>query len=127
MAKPPARPKPIRPGNARGKRAAIIATAVIIAGVGTVVLVNRDDAEDTATLEQIVDLVPEPLASDEIRGAGADLGSDGAMPDLEAGGWIQIVDRDTGKLAQQYRFTRLDPTPAGLPANSDRNKPVLMK
>ncbi len=90
-------------------RSAIIATAVIIAGVGIVILINRDTGDDTATLEKIVDLVPEPLASDEIQGAGSELASDGVMPDLEAGGWIQIVDRDTGKLALQYRFARLDP------------------
>ena len=121
MAKPMAKPKPVRPGNAGGKRAALIAAAVIAVGLGIVVILNRDktDPADRATvsLEPIVDLVPEPLARDEIRTAGSDPTADGAMPDLDAGGWIQIVDRDTGKLAQQYRFTRLDPTPAGLPAN----------
>ena len=120
MAKPMARPKPVRPGNAAGKRAALIAAAVIIAGLGVVVILNRDKADQTgATVSQepIIDLVPEPLARDEIRAAGSDPTAEGAMPDLEAGGWIQIVDRDTGKLAQQYRFTRLDPTPEGLPAN----------
>jgi len=116
-----ARPKPVRPGNAWGKRGAFIAAAVIVVGLGIVVVLNRDKSGQaggsTASLVPIVDLVPEPLASDEIRAARSGLSADGAMPDLDAGGWIQIVDRDTGKLAQQYRFTRLDPTPAGLPAN----------
>ena len=121
MARPMARPKPIRPGSAGGRRAALIAAAVIVVGLGTVVVLNRDNTDQaagrTASLEPIVDLVPEPLASDEIRTAGSGPTANGGMPDLDAGGWIQIVDRDTGKLAQQYRFTRLDPTPAGLPAN----------
>ncbi len=115
-----ARPKPIRPGNAAGKRAALIAAAVIIVGLGVIVILNRDNADEAGapvSLEPIVDLVPEPLARDDIRAAGSDPTAEGAMLDLEAGGWIQIVDRDTGKLAQQYRFTRLDPTPKGLPAN----------
>ena len=102
-------------------RAALIAAAVIVVGLGIVVILNRDNADEAAARTTspvpIVDLVPEPLASDEIRTAGSGLATDGAMPDLDAGGWIQIVDRDTGKLAQQYRFTRLDPTPEGLPAN----------
>lgn len=105
---------------ARAKRAAFIAAGVIVAAIGLVVVLDLDGdpqpGNDTA-VDLIIDLVPEPLARDEGSRSGIDPAAGGRMPQLEAGAWIQMVDMDTGKLAQQYRFARMDPTPEGMPAN----------
>ena len=116
--------KPLRPVStdiARARRAAFIAAGVIVAAIGLVIVLdfNGDDPQSglDAGVDLIIDLLPEPLDSDDVRTGGIDPAADGTMPDLDAGGWIQIVDKDTGKLAQQYRFARLDPTPEGMAAN----------
>ncbi|MCH7798580.1 MAG: hypothetical protein IID28_09075, partial [Planctomycetes bacterium] len=113
--------RPARTDTARGKRAAFIAAGVIVAAIGLVVVLDLDgDAPEPGSdtgADMIIDLVPEPLAKDDVRTGGIDPAAGGTMPELEAGGWIQIVDKETGRLAQQYRFARLDPTPEGMGAN----------
>ncbi len=101
------------------RRIALIAAGVVVVGVGLLIALNPDKNAGEANLDDalIIDLLPEPLASDEVRHSGTNPALDGTMPELEAGGWIQIVDKDTGRLAQQYRFRRLDPNPQGMPAN----------
>ena len=113
--------RPARTDTARAKRAAFIAAGVIVAAIGLVVVLDLDgDAPEPGSdtgADMIIDLVPEPLAKDDVRTGGIDPAAGGTMPELEAGGWIQIVDKETGRLAQQYRFARLDPTPEGMGAN----------
>ena len=100
------------------RRLSLIAAGVLIAGVGLVVLLNRepppagpgDDDED------VIELIPEPLAVDDIGGRLFDPRTDTRMPVLAEGGSIQSTDEE-GNLAQQYRFDRLDPNPPGMPAN----------
>jgi len=113
--------RPARTDTTRAKRAAFIAAGVIVVAIGLVVVLDFDgDAPqpglDTG-VDLIIDLVPEALARDEVRTGDADPAAGGTMPKLEAGGWIQVIDKETGKLAQQYRFARLDPTPENMGAN----------
>ena len=116
-------PKPSRPSTKirvnPTKRIALIAGGVVVVGIGLLIALNFDKDGGQANLDDafIIDLMPDPLTSDEVRRTGTNPAIDGSMPVLEAGGWIQIVDTDTGRLAQQYRFQRLDPNPQGMPAN----------
>jgi len=101
------------------KRIALITGGVVVVGVGLLIALTPDKNAGQVNLDDtiIIDLLPEPLASDEVRRSGTNPALDGTMPELKAGGWIQIVDKDTGRLVQQYRFRRLDPNPPGMPAN----------
>ena len=97
--------RPISTG--KGKRLTMVACGVLLGGVLLVVVLNVDTGRRTVEPEfdDFIELVPGPLASGDIEAAA--LGeADATMPVLESGGWIQIVDPQTGLLAQQYRFER---------------------
>ena len=65
--------------------------------------------------EGFTDLIPRrPPDSDSPVGA-LDSRRVTMLPDLDEGGWIETFDRTTGKLAQRYRFERLDPNPPTQP------------
>jgi len=96
-------------------RSPLVATA-LAASVGAVILLVAVWIEPTAEAPQAAkspriveakDLPsPGPLRADEGTGGGAALESRGVS--LDQGAWVQVAD-DTGRLAQQYSASRIDP------------------
>ncbi len=93
-----------------------IAGGLLLAGTLLVALLIIDTGprtDERRKFDEAIELIPGPLAQDEITAATSDPGAGSSMPVLAAGGWIQTVDSETGRLSQQYRFDRLDPNPPG--------------
>jgi lipopolysaccharide export system protein LptA len=98
---------------------AVVASAVLVAGLLLVVVLNIDQSPggetDVDDLSEPAELVPRPLTADDLDAEAFDPEGMSTLPVLAEGGWIQVAD-EQGKLAQQYRFDRLDPNPPGKPA-----------
>ena len=96
-------------------RSPILAT-VLAAVVGLAILLvavwiePKAEAPQAAKSPRIVDAKdlpsPGPLRPDEATGGGAALESRGVS--LDQGAWVQVAD-ETGRLAQQYSASRIDP------------------
>ena len=119
MAKQP--PKDRRPAKARGTPRAptliigsllVAVVLVIIAKVGR----EGDQRESEYYSDDVIELIPEPLTDYGGSGKRLDFQATIDPPSLDAGGWINIFDPQSGRLAQRHRFDRLDPSPPGLPA-----------
>ena len=80
-----------------------------------IVLFNLGDRKpmqsETAMIDDVINLLEAPTQSsvDVVDISSSDVGVT-----LRAGGWIQQTDTN-GNLAQQYRCTALDPSPANMP------------
>jgi hypothetical protein len=116
--KPAEEPPPVRTGH--GRRVALIAGgAMLVAVVALVAWSARFGGPapgDEQQPEDVIELIPGPLANRAPSGRRFDPEADSGMPELAEGGRIQSTDAD-GNLAQEYRFRRLDPNPPGMPAN----------
>lgn len=107
-------PPPIRRRSARS--ISLIAAAAVFGALLIIVVMNIDpEADSDDNDDAVIELVtPAPLTDDERQGVDPEAGV-AMQPRLERGGWVQFTDRETGRLAQQYRCDRLDPNPEGMP------------
>jgi lipopolysaccharide export system protein LptA len=91
----------------------------VAASVIILLLLIMADWTGTASVEQSDTPVTELIGPAELNTNSSTAGGlmDPNMSvSLPKGGWLQVAD-DTGRLAQQYRFTHLDPNPKDLPAH----------
>lgn len=119
MAKRP--PKDHRPAKARGTpRAPTLIIGSLLVAVVLVIIarVGREggqrETEDPSSY--VIEVTPLEFTDDGGSGERLDLHATIDPPSLDAGGWINIFDPQSGRLAQRHRFDRLDPSPPGLPA-----------
>ncbi|MHC4219761.1 MAG: hypothetical protein ACYSU7_15075, partial [Planctomycetota bacterium] len=114
--KPNDAPPPVR--RAGPNRLALISGGALAAVVLLIVILNIDfggSAPDEPDLpEEVIELIPGPLAKEAPAKRRFDPKADGTMPELSEGGRIQNTDAE-GNLAQEYRFRRLDPSPPDMP------------
>ncbi len=114
-------PLPIEPPPIRTHR---LGSWVLVAlGIGLVPLliflaIRLDESaprapQDTETPAIIELIAPRSLTEAQI--AEAQVATDFPDSTEARAGWIQVVDQETGTLAQRYRFERLDPNPPGRP------------
>jgi len=114
-------PPPIR--RAPTKRIVIAGSGVLLAGLILIVAVNIDFGKDKEKQEvdpiEIVDIRPDFKVLDQQALRDLRAGNLGQPRNISVklprGSWIQKVDIQTGKLAQQYRFQDWDPNPEGKP------------
>jgi len=97
----------------------VLATAGLLMAallVAVVINLDRASAEDDrpAALDGVIPLIPPPLRDDLEASALRDMDDVTNIGAEDAG--IDVVDPQTGRLAQRYRFARLEPSPAGRPA-----------
>ena len=98
----------------------LIICGVLFIGVALLIGFSLDfsDGEQSGPADTaVIDVIPGPLAKEELQRRGFDSDTASAMPVMEEGGWILTADKNTGKLAQRYRFLRLDPNPPGMGPN----------
>ena len=110
-------PKPVRSGPNRAVMT--IAAAVILGILMLVVVFNLDSQRDAGIdddFDDLRELVAPRQLTDQDRSRGDIDFQRGFQAELARGGWVQIADRETGQLQQQYRCERLDPNPEGLGA-----------
>jgi hypothetical protein len=111
-------PPPIRTGHHR--RVALIVGAAALAVVAAIIIwsvsIGGPAPQEQAQPEEVIELIPGPLAKEAPSGRRFDPQAESGMPALSEGGRIQNTD-EQGKLSQEYRFRRLDPNPPGMPAN----------
>ncbi|MHC4650188.1 MAG: hypothetical protein ACYTES_04960, partial [Planctomycetota bacterium] len=116
--KPADEPPSVKTGH--GRRVALIASGIVLAAVVAIIVwsVNLGGPApgEQGEPEEVIELIPGPLANQAPSGQRFDPQADSPMPALSEGGRIQSTDAD-GNLAQEYRFRRLDPNPPGKPAN----------
>lgn len=108
-------PPPVRMN--RGRIYTLIACSAILAALLLVVVMNIDTGPEpvrtTFDLDDVTELIPPRLTEDELSNSGFDR-DQFATPELSEGAMIDVAN-DDGSLAQQYRFSRLNPRPEGLP------------
>jgi hypothetical protein len=111
-------PPPIRTGHHR--RVALIVGAAALAVVAAIIIwsvsIGGPAPQEQTQPEEVIELIPGPLAKEAPSGRRFDPQAESGMPALSEGGRIQNTD-EQGKLSQEYRFRRLDPNPPGMPAN----------
>ncbi len=93
------------------------AIGLACSAVVLVILLLLDSPPKTTTdaPEDVVELIgPSPLQDDS--GIGKSMMDPDMSVSLPEGGWLQVAG-DDGQLAQQYRFTHLEPDPPNLPDN----------
>ena len=95
----------------------LIASSAILMALLLVVVTNIETGVETNEpvfdQEGITELIPKALTDAETGGEGYNPDSIGVG--LPKGGTIEVANLD-GSLAQEYRFTRLNPNPEGKPA-----------
>ncbi|MCH7547881.1 MAG: LPS export ABC transporter periplasmic protein LptC, partial [Planctomycetes bacterium] len=95
----------------------LIASSAILMALLLVVVTNIETGVETNEpvfdQEGITELIPKALTDAETGGEGYSPDSIGVG--LPKGGTIEVANLD-GSLAQEYRFTRLNPNPEGKPA-----------
>ena len=102
-------------GSMRWRMGLIGAIASVIV-LGLLLMVDWTRPESTEHAETpVTELIGPTELSDNSSTAGG-LMDPNMSVSLPKGGWLQVAD-DTGRLAQQYRFTHLDPNPKDLPAH----------
>ena len=92
----------------------VVVAGALLAGLFQVRLGAPLPAE-SAVPDDVVDLIPRPPPRGDAAVDALDPQNMTLLPDLEQGGWIEAFDRTTGRLAQRYRFDRLDPDPPQKP------------
>ncbi|MDP6987364.1 MAG: hypothetical protein QGG74_04900 [Phycisphaerales bacterium] len=98
------------------RRLGIIGVAASAVVLSLLLLVDwTHSPDDTASDAAITELIG-PRNLDDATGTAGGLMDPNLSVSLPEGGWLQVAD-DTGRLAQQYRFTHLDPNPQDLPAH----------
>ncbi len=98
------------------RRLGIIGLAASAAVLGLLLLVDwtRTSAPRESD-EPITELIGPSNLDEGTRMAGGIMDPNLSVS-LPEGGWLQVAD-DTGRLAQQYRFSHLDPNPKDLPTH----------
>ncbi|MHC4428940.1 MAG: hypothetical protein ACYS0D_10130, partial [Planctomycetota bacterium] len=71
--------------------------------------------EEPETPDDFTPLIPRAPVEGDVNLDPLDGDRMPMLPDLDEGGWIEAYDRESGRLAQRYRFERLDPNPPNLP------------
>jgi len=115
-------PQPVRHAPARPY--IVIGSGVIAAIMLIIVVLNIRSAPNKAqqqeqqaneqTPTEIEILGPSGLTEEDLASTGNQIDPNTRL-NLPSGGWIQVPN-DTGGIAQQYRFDKLEPNPAGFTA-----------
>jgi len=94
----------------RGLLFAVPATALAVLVVVAAMNLDRDSARSTRTsrIDGAVELLPPQLATAEELARASGANPDQTAVSLASGAWIQVAD-ETGRLAQQYSATKLEP------------------
>jgi hypothetical protein len=112
-------PRPVR--HAPARPFIVIGSGVLAAVLLIVVVLNMrttpgaaQQQNDASTPVDIEVFGPSGLTDEDLATAGAQPGRDVRL-NLPSGGWIQVPN-EKGGVAQQYKFTRLEPDPPGYSA-----------
>ncbi len=93
------------------RRWTLMAGGLLLAAGLLVVIIAIDPGrarprEEPEEFGEVIELLPDELSTEAVDGGSLDP----SALELQKGGWIEVVGKD-GRLAQRYRFQRLDPSP----------------